>query len=310
MSVKRLIPAAAALFLTSLSCPGAAIAQDKQDAPSQEGPGWDAEAQKAWAQQCEQWDEWSKAGPPFRIYGNSYYVGTCGISSILITGDQGHVLIDGGTTAGPDIIAANIEKLGFKLSDVKLLLISHEHYDHAGGIAELQRRSGAKLLVTPEAKPVMESGIPAENDPQKADLLPFPAARVDGTLENGKPVRVGSLLLIPHVTPGHTPGAVSWQWRSCAGRTCAAMVYADSLSPVSSGSYRFSDHPAYVAAYRKGLAHLAQLDCTILLTPHPSASHMWKRFSFGSPFGEPSCRAYARDLSERLDGKLGHENPR
>lgn len=305
MSVKSWKRHFLAIAALALACPLTASAQAEHN----DQFGWDTLGQMAWAKQCKESDDWDKPGPPFRIYGNTYYVGTCGISAILITGDKGHVLIDGGTKAGAAIIASNIEKLGFKLSDVKLLLISHEHFDHVGGIAELQRRTGAKLLVMPEAKAVMESGTPSEDDPQKSGVSNFEPAHVDGTLENAKPVLVGSIVMMPHATPGHTPGATSWQWRSCAGETCPAMVYADSLSPISSGSYRFSDHPEYVESFREGLAHLAQLDCTILLTPHPSASKMWKRFSFGTPFGEPSCRAYARGISEKLDARLSEEKP-
>ncbi|BBC72464.1 subclass B3 metallo-beta-lactamase [Altererythrobacter sp. B11] len=272
--------------------------------------GWDGAEQQQWAAACEDQDDWDKPGPPFRIYGNSYYVGTCGITAILVIGDQGNVLIDSGTRVGADVVAANIEKLGFKLSDVKLLLTSHEHFDHVGGIAELQRRTGAKLLASPAAAPVMASGEPSELDPQNGILDSFAPARVDGILEDGKPVKLGSLTFVPVFTPGHTPGAVSWQWRSCAGNTCATMVYADSLSPISSDSYRFSDHPDYVALYRLGLQHLSQLSCTIVLTPHPSASGMRKRLAFGSPFGEPSCRAYAESIGKRLDARLAEEAAR
>jgi len=302
---------AIALALSPLAGIPAAAAEPEQATPPPElatpDKGWDAAEQKAWAAACDDWDDWDKPAPPFRIYGNSYYVGTCGISAILIVGDQGDVLIDSGTRAGADVVAANIEKLGFDLADVKLLLISHEHYDHVGGIAELQRRTGAKLLTSEAAKPVMESGQASEDDPQAGMHDPFEAAKVDGTVEDGKPVQLGSIVLMPIATPGHTPGALSWQWRSCAGPTCATLVYADSLSPVSSDSYRFGDHPDYVEAYRAGLAKLAGLDCTILLTPHPSASDMRKRLAFGSPFGEPSCRAYARGIEERLDKRLAEE---
>ena len=130
---------------------------------------------------------------------------------------------------------------------------------------------------------------------------------VDGLVEHGEPVTLGNITLLPVATPGHTEGATSWQWRSCSAEICATIVYADSLSPVSSDSYRFSDHPAYVARYRESLDRVADLGCTILLTPHPSASAMRKRFSFGSPFGEPSCRAYALDLGKRLDERLAKE---
>ena len=107
----------------------------------------------SWARQCTGWDDWDKPGPPFRLFGNAYYVGTCGISAILIAGSEGHILIDGGTAAGASVIAANIDKLGFRLSDIQLLLHSHEHFDHVGGLAELQKASGAKVMASALAAP-------------------------------------------------------------------------------------------------------------------------------------------------------------
>lgn len=267
-----------------------------------------APAMGEWAAQCADWDEWDKPGPPFRVFGNTYYVGTCGIAAILITGDEGHILIDGGTEAGADLIARNVETLGFDFAEVKILLMSHEHFDHVGGLARLQRMSGARLLASPEAAPVMASGVAAENDPQAGMHDPFDAARVDGTVRDGEIVRVGDIALTAVATPGHTPGALSWQWVSCEeGDRCRHVVYADSLSPVSADDYRFSGHPDYLAAYRAGLDRLAALDCTILLTPHPSASAMRERI-LASDLNDPAaCRHYAESIRNRLDERLAKE---
>lgn len=260
-----------------------------------------------WTRACADWDDWDKTGPPFRVHGNTYYVGTCGITALLVVGDDGHVLIDGGTAAGAAAIAANIEALGFQLADVKLLLHSHEHFDHVGGLAELQRRTGARLLASAEAAPVLASGRESADDPQFGMHEPFPAARVDGPAIPGETVRLGDLALMPLATPGHTPGALSWQWQSCDGEECRTIVYADSLSPISSDAYRFSDHPAYIADFREGLLRLASLDCAILLTPHPSASEMRKRLLAGSLTEEPRCEAYAAGIRSRLDARLAEE---
>lgn len=260
-----------------------------------------------WVASCADWDEWDTAGPPFRVHGNTYYVGTCGITALLVAGDQGHVLIDGGTEAGAAAVAANIEALGFRLTDVKLLLHSHEHFDHVGGLAELKRRTGARLLASAEAAPVLASGRESADDPQFGMHEPFDAARVDGQVVSGEAVRLGDLTLMPVATPGHTPGALSWQWQSCDGEDCRTIVYADSLSPISSDAYRFSDHPAYVADFREGLFRLAGLDCAILLTPHPSASEMRKRLLAGSLAAEPRCEAYAAGIRSRLDARLAEE---
>jgi metallo-beta-lactamase class B len=261
-----------------------------------------------WAAQCADDSGWDEPGPPFQVHGNTWYVGTCGIAAILVTSDEGHVLIDAGTGKGAAPIAANIEALGFSLTDVKLLLHSHEHFDHVGGLADLQRRTGARLLASPAAAPVLASGRSADDDPQKGALDPFAPVRVDGAVRNGEVVRLGNLALTAFATPGHTSGALSWQWRSCdeAGR-CETVVYGDSLSPVSADSYRFSDHPARLAAYRASLERFAGLDCTLLLTPHPSASAMRDRILAGALSNSAACTNYAAAIGKRLDQRLAKE---
>jgi len=257
---------------------------------------------------CTDWDEWDKPGPPFRIFGNSYYVGTCGITAILVTGDKGHILIDGSTEAGADIIATNIQSLGFSLKDVKILLHSHEHLDHVGGLAKLQQLSGARLLASAEAAPVLETGIAADKDPQVGLHKPFPAAQVNGIVRGGETVKLAKLALTPIATPGHTAGALSWQWQSCEGERCLSIVYADSLSPMSNDSYHFSDHPVYLKNYRVGLDKLTALDCSILLSPHPSLVNMRGRLSVaGGLVDTGSCKAFSKASSTRLNQRLTNE---
>src|SRR5690606_33781549 len=117
-----------------------------------------------WAAACEDFDEWDKPGPPFRIFGNTYYVGTCGIASILVVSPDGHALVDSGTDEGAKVVLANIRKHGFDPRDVKVLLTSHEHFDHVGGIARLQAATGATIVTTPEAAAVLRSGKPSADD--------------------------------------------------------------------------------------------------------------------------------------------------
>jgi len=256
---------------------------------------------------CKDWDEWDKAAPPVRIHANTYLVGTCGISSILIAGTQGHVLIDGGTEADADLIAANIRKLGFRLRDVKVILHSHEHIDHVGGIARLQQLTGAKVYASPVAAKVLTSGVASPDDPQAGMQKPFPAARIDRVIEDGGTVRLYDILLIATATPGHTPGALTWHWESCYAGICRSMVYADSLTPVSRDDYRFVDHPAYLAAFRASIAKVAAFPCDILLTPHPSASDMVHRLLLAKVDGPNQCRDYAAALTKRLDTRLAKE---
>ena len=262
----------------------------------------------AWAAACKDSDDWDQPAPPVRIHANTYLVGTCGISAILVTGSDGHVLIDAGTEKGADLVAANIRRLGFKLSDVKYLLHSHEHLDHVGGIARLQQLTGATLVASAPAARVFATGTASADDPQAGMHKPFPAATVGRTIADGGTVRLGNLQLTAIATPGHTPGALSWRWESCDGGVCRTMVYADSLSPVSRDDYRFSDHPQSVAAFRRSIAAIAGSRCEILLTPHPSASAMRDRMTRVKPLFDPAgCRTYADALTRRLDERLATE---
>jgi metallo-beta-lactamase class B len=262
----------------------------------------------AFAATCKDWDDWDKPAPPVRIFANTYLVGTCGIASILVTGTEGHILIDGGTEPDAALIAANIRRLGFKLGDVKILLHSHEHFDHVGGIARLQQLTGARLFASPAAAKVFETGAAGAGDPQAGLNKPFPPAQVSRIIHDGEVVRLGNLWLTVHATPGHTPGALTWEWGSCDGGVCRRIVYADSLSPVSRDTYRFSDHPAYLAAYRASIAKIAALKCDILLTSHPSASDMVDRLAGRAPLEDAdACRDYAAGLTKKLDQRLAKE---
>ena len=262
-----------------------------------------------WAAACDgKESDWNAPAPPVRIHGNSYLVGTCGISAILVTGNQGHVLIDGGTEQGAELIAANIRALGFRVEDIRLILHSHEHLDHVGGVGRLQKLSGATLVASAPAAKVFETGAAGAGDPQVGMHKPFPAAAVGRVVRDGEEVRLGDLMLKAIATPGHTPGALSWRWVSCDGGVCRTIVYADSLSPVSRDDYKFSDHPDYLAEYRASIAKVAESPCDILLTPHPSASAMRERLGEGKPLLDTDgCKTYAAKLTTALDERLSKE---
>ncbi|HVM22550.1 MAG TPA: subclass B3 metallo-beta-lactamase [Sphingomicrobium sp.] len=261
-----------------------------------------------WAEACKGSTDWDKPAPPVGIFGNTYLVGTCGISSILITGPQGHILIDGGTEQGADLIAENIRSLGFRLSDIRYLLFSHEHLDHVGGIARLQRLTGAQLVSSPAAAAVLNSGTARGGDPQAGMHPPFPPAQVDRIINDGEEVRLGNSVVIAVATPGHTPGAMSWRWGSCEAGRCRQFVYADSLTAISRDDYRFSAHPQYLAQFRASIAKIAALPCDILLTPHTGASNMEKRLAGDAPLEDANaCRNHAARLTTQLDERLAKE---
>lgn len=266
--------------------------------------------QQAFLQTCEDWDEWDKPAPPFEVYRNTYYVGTCGIAVILIANDSGHILIDSGTEAGADVVMTNIGALGFDIKDVRFLLSTHEHFDHVGGMAKLQQASGAKVVASKAAAPVLSSGQTAADDPQAGMHDPFPAVRVDALIADGGTIQSGDMAVRAIATPGHSPGGLSWAWQECKER-CENIVYADSLSPVSSDEYKFSEHPAYLADYLAGLWRLIREDCQILLSPHPSHSQMLKRMAAGKLIengpGDKPCARYANGKIADITARLAKE---
>lgn len=262
-----------------------------------------------WAQECKDWDVWEKRAPAFRIHGNTYHVGTCGITAIFIAGPSGHVLIDTGTANGSRQVLTNIRVLGFQPENINAILTSHEHFDHVGGLWWVHQNTGAPIITSTQARGVIVSGAAHAQDPQAGmhpPMRPLPAQFVS-TAPAGQPLNIAGLDFTPVETPGHTPGALSWQWESCEGSECVTIVYADSLSAVSRSDYRFSDHPDYVQAYRDGLARLATLKCDILLTPHPSASGMRDKLLTGDLASGMDCAEYAAHVEARLDTRIAEE---
>jgi metallo-beta-lactamase class B len=266
---------------------------------------------------CDQCAGWNQPQEPFQVWSDTWYVGTKGLSAILITSKGGHILIDGGLPQSAPLIAANIAKAGFQLEDVKLILNSHTHYDHAGGIAALQRASGAQVAASPASKRALERGGPTEDDPQFGfgaahnDYAPVHDVRV---VKDGETLEVGPLRITAHFTSGHTPGGTTWTWMDCQMDNCMPVVYADSLNSISAPGFRFTGDPARVAAFEKSIATVAGLDCGILLAPHPELfdrdaklAYRRDKHYFNSFFGRAACRNYAEGAHQRLDQRLADE---
>jgi metallo-beta-lactamase class B len=274
-----------------------------------------AQAQQTFT--CQDCAEWNVTQEPFRVYGNTYYVGVRGLSSILITSDQGHVLIDGGLPESAPKIAAGIRALGFRIEDVELIVNSHAHFDHAGGIAELQRLSGAKVAATDWSARALRDGRSGPEDPQHGALAPFPAVANVGVLKAGETLRVGSIAVTAHSTGGHTPGGTSWTWQSCERRRCLNMVYADSLTPISAEGFKFTgsrEYPGALADFEKAFATVEALSCDILLTPHPDATNLWARLkrrtsgeSADALIDAAACRHYVASARQRLAARVTDE---
>lgn len=269
---------------------------------------------------CRACADWNLARAPFQLHGKSWYVGTEGLSAVLIDSGEGLVLIDGALPQSAPLIAANIESLGFRLADVKWILNSHPHYDHAGGIAALQRMSGARVATTVRGAQALRQGNAPHDDPQvgfgpKANAFP-PIAEVT-ELADGAKLTVGGVTLVMHATPGHTPGGATWSWRSCAGADCRDLVYADSVTAVSAPGFRFSDDPARVAEFRATLDRLGALDCDLAVSAHPGPTQLFEKAAARDAgkrepafFDDQSCRDYAAFGRDWLDERLAEEAAR
>ena len=262
---------------------------------------------------CERCDEWNEAQTPFRVHGNTWYVGTDGLSSVLIESDAGLILLDGGLPQSAALIDTNIRALGFDPLDIKAILVSHAHFDHAGGVAALQRLTRANVFSSAAGMAILTAGRLGEDDPQYvagSDDGSFPAIDNVTAVGDGEFVTVGSVNVQAHHTPGHTAGSVSWTWESCALNTCLDVVYADSLTAVSAEGYSFA---ASGAATRmvESAGKIADLPCDILLSPHPFFFGMHdklERRDAGNPFvNSLACTFYAESALDWLERRLDAE---
>lgn len=227
---------------------------------------WAAYALPLCAQYAAANPEWNQPVEPVRIVGNLYYVGASGVSSYLIATPEGHILLDTGFRETVPAIESSIKKLGFRMEDIRLLLICHAHCDHAGGVAEIQRRTHARFPANPGDAPLLASG--GKGDFAFGDAYAFPPAVPDGWLRDGEPVGLGGALLTPHFTPGHTKGGTSWTIAIEDGGKVFRVVIACS---VSAPGYKLVDNPKYPeirADFAATFAKLRVLPCDIFLGQH------------------------------------------
>ena len=296
MSARSLLGAVAALALATPASPQMHIPRPQ--------------AERDMATACAGRDGWGDPAQPAHVFCNTWYVGTCGITTLLVQTPDGLVLLDGGIPAAADLVLDNVRKLGFPPTAIRWILVSHEHFDHAGAVAEIQRRTGAKVIAGPNQATLLRSGKPDPADPQAPLLLkePMQPIKVAKTQSHGTALVAGGVSFTAWANPAHAPGSTSWTWQQCQGTDCRTIAYADSTSTISADGYRFADNPARISAIRQGLSVIAALPCEILITPHPSASDLFPRLSGKQALVRPdACSAYAAAAGQRFAERLARE---
>ena len=265
------------------------------------------------AQADETSRSWNKPVAPFRIAGNLYYVGAIEITSYLITTPEGHFLLDGGFVETAPEIEHNIAELGFKLTDVKFLLNSHVHYDHAGGLAELKKVTGAKFLASEGDAPLLRSG--GHGDFRFGDTLTFPPIAPDQIVHDGEAIRLGNQMVVAHLTPGHTKGCTTWTTKIRDGDKVYDVVFVGSQSALD---YKFvgqESYPGITADFERSFALLNHLPCDIFLASHGSFFHFVEKHERllrgdANAFIDPNgYKEYLRESEQEFRNKLAQQRP-
>lgn len=248
------------------------------------------------------------------VFGNTWWVGVEGLSVVAIDTGAGIILLDGALPQSVPRVKQSLAAAGLKLSDVKLIGNSHTHFDHAGGIAGLQRESGATVMASPRSAEALRSGCPNPDDPQAGfgcETNGFPKVKDPiRVIHDGEVIHLGRVALTAHCTSGHTPGSTSWTWRSCEGNRCLDIAYADSLTPVAAEGFRFSTVARTLEA---SIAAVAKLPCDVLLAPHPDATDTVERLSARAdggrvdPVKRGQCEEYAATAKARLTARLADD---
>src|SRR5690606_36736490 len=251
-------------------------------------------------------DSWRQPIAPFQIAEHTWYIGTEGLSALLVKTPDGAVLIDGGVQQAADMLLQHMAALGVAPGDLKLILHSHAHGDHAGPLAAIRRATGATLVSNAESAVLLARG--GSDDIHFGDEIVFPPTQVDRLLQDGETVELGGIVFTTHFTPAHTPGSMSWTWTDTtdAGKPMR-IAYVDSLS---TPGYQLIDNPRFphiVEAYRNGFEAVRALPCDLLIAPHPD-SVGWTPAATDAPHPKPmSCVEYADSYELAFDKELAKQ---
>ncbi len=212
---------------------------------------------------------WTQAVPPLKIIDNTYWVGSADLAAILITTPAGHILLDVGVPQNAGLVKKNIEALGFKVNDIKVLLNTHAHFDHSGGLAKLKADTGARMIASEGDTYALEKGVYPGSETQAN--LNFPPVKVDRQVKDGDTVTLGGVTLTANITPGHSRGCTTWTWpvkdgarTLTAGAFCSASVAANRVTGAN------LQYPGIVADYRSTFAKAKTMKIDVFLAAHGS----------------------------------------
>ena len=258
---------------------------------------------------------WTEAFQPFHIAGNLYYVGTRGLASYLIKSSDGLILINSDLEQNVPQIKASIEALGFKFSDVKVLLISHAHWDHDAGSAKIKEMTGAKYMVMDADVPVVESGGKTDFQYGNTPSSLYPATKVDRVLHDGDEVKLGDATLVAHLTPGHTKGCTTWTMKVKEGAKTYDVVIVG--SPNVNTGYKLvgnTQYPTIAGDFEKTFRVMKALPCDIFLGAHGSYFDMDAKYpklkaGDATAFVDPAgYKAYVADREKAFRAALAKQS--
>jgi metallo-beta-lactamase class B len=252
---------------------------------------------------------WNKPVPPFRIVGNLYYVGAIEVCAFLITTPQGHILLDGGFVETAPQIEQNVAKLGFRLGEVKILLNSHAHFDHAGGLAELKQKTGARFIASARDAELLKNG--GHGDFRFGDTLSFPPIEADQIIGDGESIQLGDQKLTAYLTPGHTKGNTTWTTQISDGAKTYNVVFAGSPTALDYQLVGKESYPGIASDFENTFKVLRKLPCDIFLSDHGSFfSFVEKRERLArgekpNPFIDPDgYKRFVEQYEKEFRGKL------
>lgn len=252
--------------------------------------------------QAYQVDEsWLTPVEPLPMTDHAWQIGTQGLTALLLKTESGAVLIDGGMPQMAEHLLKNMHSLGVAPQDLKWILLSHAHADHAGSLAAIKRATGARVAGNAESARLLANG--GAGDIHFGDGLLYPPVTVDRYLQDGETIALGDLRLQAHFIPGHTPGSMAWTWSDRRENKNINVAYVDSLT---APGYQLLDNPHYpnlVRDYRLSFARVSKLPCDLLLTPHPAASK-WSYLDKAVQEPSMDCRAYSAAASTALEKAL------